>query len=91
MPVGTAATVKAMRPEDVRATGADIVLCDNFSTGDVEEAVRRVAGRALVEASGGITPARVAELARAGVDAISVGALTHSAPAADLSFEVEPI
>jgi nicotinate-nucleotide pyrophosphorylase (carboxylating) len=70
----------------------DIVLLDNMSTEDVAEAVRRVharSPRALVEASGGITLARIAELARAGVDAISVGALTHSVPAADVGLDFE--
>ena len=56
----------------------------------IEEAVRRTRGRALLEASGGITIERVAELARAGVDAISVGALTHSAPALDVSLLLDP-
>jgi nicotinate-nucleotide pyrophosphorylase (carboxylating) len=70
---------------------ADIVLLDNFTTPLIEEAVRR-AGRAprrpLLEVSGGVTLARVPELARAGVDIISVGALTHSARAVDLSLEL---
>jgi nicotinate-nucleotide pyrophosphorylase (carboxylating) len=51
--------------------------------------VRRAKGKALTEASGGVTLARVPELARAGVDAISVGALTHSAPAADIGLDFE--
>jgi nicotinate-nucleotide pyrophosphorylase (carboxylating) len=67
--------------------GADIVLLDNMDTPTVEEAVRRTRGRAILEASGGITFERVAELARAGVDAISVGALTHSTPAADIGLD----
>jgi nicotinate-nucleotide pyrophosphorylase (carboxylating) len=67
--------------------GADIVLLDNMDDQTVAEAVRRARGKALTEASGGITLARVAELARAGVDAISVGALTHSAPAADIGLD----
>jgi nicotinate-nucleotide pyrophosphorylase (carboxylating) len=71
------------------AAGADIVLLDNMSTETVAEAVRRTAGRALLEASGGITPARVKELAEAGVDAISVGALTHSVPGADIGLDFE--
>jgi nicotinate-nucleotide pyrophosphorylase (carboxylating) len=68
---------------------ADIVLLDNMTTPTVAEAVKRVAGRALIETSGGITLARVAELARAGVDAISVGALTHSVQAADIGVDFE--
>jgi len=66
---------------------ADIVLLDNMDTATVEEAVRRTRGRALLEASGGITLERIPELARAGVDAISVGALTHSTPAADIGLD----
>jgi nicotinate-nucleotide pyrophosphorylase (carboxylating) len=73
--------------EEALAARADIVLLDNMDTATVEEAVRRTRGRALLEASGGITYERVAELARAGVDAISVGALTHSTPAADIGLD----
>lgn len=73
--------------EEALAAGADIVLLDNMDTPTVEEAVRRTRGRALLEASGGITLERIAELARAGVDAISVGALTHSTPAADIGLD----
>ncbi len=73
--------------EEALAAGADIVLLDNMDTPTVEEAVRRTRGRALLEASGGITLGRVTELARAGVDAISVGALTHSTPAADIGLD----
>ena len=73
--------------EEALAARADIVLLDNMDTPTVEEAVRRTRGRALLEASGGITFERVAELARAGVDAISVGALTHSTPAADIGLD----
>ncbi len=76
--------------EEALAAGADIVLLDNMSTDTVEEAVRRTRGRALLEASGGITPARIAELARAGVDTISVGALTHSFTAADVGLDFLP-
>lgn len=72
------------------AARADILLLDNMSTELVREAVRRVAGRAALEASGGVTLERVAELSAAGVDAISVGALTHSAPAADIGLDFEP-
>jgi nicotinate-nucleotide pyrophosphorylase (carboxylating) len=70
--------------------GADIVLLDNMDTPTIEEAVRRTKGRALLEASGGITLERVGELARARVDAISVGALTHSPRAADIALDFEP-
>ena len=76
--------------DDAIRAGADIVLLDNLSTGDLKEAVRRIAGRAKVEISGGVTLDRIPELAGTGADYVSVGALTHSAPAADLSFELEP-
>jgi nicotinate-nucleotide pyrophosphorylase (carboxylating) len=72
------------------AAGADIILLDNLSTADITEAVRRIAGRAKAEISGGVTLHRIPELAATGADYVSVGALTHSAPAADLSFELEP-
>jgi nicotinate-nucleotide pyrophosphorylase (carboxylating) len=70
--------------------GAEIILLDNLSTPDILEAVRRCSGRAKTEISGGVTLARLPELAATGADFVSVGALTHSAPAADLSFEIEP-
>jgi nicotinate-nucleotide pyrophosphorylase (carboxylating) len=78
--------------DEALAAGADVVLLDNMDTATVAEAVRRAKKSAtpcLTEASGGITLARVAELARAGVDAISVGALTHSAPAADIGLDIQ--
>ena len=68
---------------------ANIILLDNLTTADIEEAVRRIAGRAQIEISGGITLDRMPELARTGAHYVSIGALTHSAPAADLSFEIE--
>jgi nicotinate-nucleotide pyrophosphorylase (carboxylating) len=72
------------------AAGADIILLDNLPTGHIREAVRRIGGRAKVEVSGGVTLDRIGELAQTGADYVSVGALTHSAPAADISFELEP-
>ncbi len=75
--------------EEALSAGADIVLLDNMSTEVVAEAVRRTRGRALLEASGGITIERVGELARAGVDVLSVGALTHSIRAADIGLDFE--
>jgi nicotinate-nucleotide pyrophosphorylase (carboxylating) len=75
--------------DEALAAGADAVLLDNMDTPTVAEAVRRARGRAILEASGGVTLARVADLARAGVDCISVGALTHSAPAADIGLDFE--
>ena len=69
--------------------GADIVLADNLTLDEIRETVKRARGRAKVEISGGITLERVPDLAATGADYISVGALTHSAPAADISFELE--
>ena len=72
--------------------GVAIVLLDNFSAADLEKALARVRTaqpRPLVEVSGGVTLARIPELARAGVDLVSVGALTHSAPAVDLTLDME--
>lgn len=71
-------------------TGVPRILLDNFTTYDIREAMRRIAGRAQVEISGGVTLDRIPELATTGAQFVSVGALTHSAPSADLSFEVEP-
>jgi nicotinate-nucleotide pyrophosphorylase (carboxylating) len=77
--------------DEALAAGAEVVLLDNFTNPDVEEAVRRTRGRALVEVSGGVTLERIPELARLGADVVSVGALTHSARAADISLELEPL
>ena len=71
--------------------GADIILLDNMSTADITEAVKRCRGRAKTEISGGVSLARMSELAATGADFVSIGALTHSAPAADLSLDIEPI
>jgi nicotinate-nucleotide pyrophosphorylase (carboxylating) len=76
--------------DEAIAAGADIILIDNLPVEEVREAVRRIAGRAKIELSGGVTLERIGELAKTGADYVSVGALTHSAPAADLSFELEP-
>jgi nicotinate-nucleotide pyrophosphorylase (carboxylating) len=75
--------------EEALTAGADIVMLDNFAPAEIARAVERARGRALVEVSGGITRERVAELAAAGVDIISVGALTHSAPSADIALDIE--
>lgn len=69
--------------------GAEVILLDNFSLEMLREAVRRNAGRALLEASGGVGPATVRAIAATGVDLISCGALTHSARAIDLTMEME--
>ncbi len=77
--------------EQAVAAGADIILLDNMSLDELRESVRKIAGRATTEASGGITLANVAAVAQTGVDFISVGALTHSARAVDigLDFQIE--
>jgi nicotinate-nucleotide pyrophosphorylase (carboxylating) len=70
------------------AAGVGRVLIDNFSLTDQHEAVRRCRGRAIVEVSGGVTLERLPGIAATGADFVSVGALTHTVRAADLSFEV---
>ena len=89
MPTEVEAQTLAEVDEALQA-GAEIVLLDNLSTGDIIEAVKRCRGRARTEISGGVTLQRMGELAATGADYVSVGALTHSAPAADISFEIEP-
>jgi nicotinate-nucleotide pyrophosphorylase (carboxylating) len=69
---------------------ADIILVDNLPVDQITEAVRRARGRAQIEVSGGVTLDHMAELAATGADYVSIGALTHSAAAVDLSFELEP-
>jgi nicotinate-nucleotide pyrophosphorylase (carboxylating) len=75
--------------DEAIAAGATRILADNFSDADLAEIVRRTRGRARVEVSGGVTLDRIAAIAATGADFVSVGALTHSAPAADLSLELE--
>ena len=89
MPTEVEAQSLAQVDEALQA-GADIVLLDNLSTRDIIEAVKRCSGRARTEISGGVTLQRMSELAATGADYVSVGALTHSAPAVDISFEIEP-
>jgi nicotinate-nucleotide pyrophosphorylase (carboxylating) len=76
--------------DEALVAGADIILVDNLPIDQTREAVRRAQGRAEVEISGGVTFERLPELAQTGADYVSVGALTHSSPAADLSLELEP-
>jgi nicotinate-nucleotide pyrophosphorylase (carboxylating) len=66
--------------------GADVIMLDNMSNAEMADSVEFVAGRALLEASGGVNLNTVADIAKTGVDIISVGAFTHSAPSADISF-----
>jgi nicotinate-nucleotide pyrophosphorylase (carboxylating) len=69
--------------------GADIVMLDNMNLEDMRKAVKSIHGRALIEASGGITLDNVRDVAETGVDFISIGALTHSVRALDISLELE--
>ena len=74
--------------DEALEAGADHILLDNFTPARLGQAVERIAGRAKVEASGGITLETVRAFAEAGADYVSAGALTHSAPAADISFRL---
>lgn len=77
--------------DEALAARADVIMLDNFSLADVKAASARAAAavpRPVLEVSGGITLERIPELAAAGVDVISVGALTHSAPAADIALDL---
>lgn len=74
--------------ESVVSAGVDTIMLDNFTLDQLREGVALVAGRALVEASGGVNLDTVAEIARTGVDIISVGALTHSVRSLDLGLDV---
>jgi nicotinate-nucleotide pyrophosphorylase (carboxylating) len=88
LPVEVEVTTVAEASEAAEA-GADIVMLDNMSPDDMRQAVKSIGGRALVEASGGITLDNVRAVAETGVDFISIGALTHSAKALDISVELE--
>ncbi|HYB27785.1 MAG TPA: carboxylating nicotinate-nucleotide diphosphorylase [Solirubrobacteraceae bacterium] len=77
--------------DEALEAGAPWILLDNMSVEQLAEAVRHVAGRAKLEASGGVTLETIRDIASTGVDFVSVGALTHSAPALDLSLLLEPI
>ena len=74
--------------ETVVSAGVDTIMLDNFSTDDLRAGVALVAGRAIVEASGGVNLDTVAEIAATGVDVISVGALTHSVRSLDLGLDI---
>jgi nicotinate-nucleotide pyrophosphorylase (carboxylating) len=77
--------------DEALAVGVDIILLDNMTTPQIIEAVGRCAGRAKTEISGGVTLSRMPELVGTGATFVSIGALTHSAPAADISLEIEPV
>jgi nicotinate-nucleotide pyrophosphorylase (carboxylating) len=75
--------------KEVIAAGADVVLFDNMSPADMRKGVEMIAGRMLTEASGGISLDTAKAIAESGVDLMSVGALTHSAPILDLGLDIE--
>jgi nicotinate-nucleotide pyrophosphorylase (carboxylating) len=76
---------------EVLDTGlADVVLLDNMDIAALAEAVKLASGRVVLEASGGVTLQSIAEIARAGVDYVSAGALTHSAPNFDVALDIDP-
>ncbi len=76
--------------EEALLAGVDVIMLDNMSLDQIRNAVTHIAGRALVEISGGVTADNLIDLAGTGVDLISVGALTHSARAMDLSMQIRP-
>jgi nicotinate-nucleotide pyrophosphorylase (carboxylating) len=91
-PVGTKVEVECDRIDQVQASldaNADIIMLDNMSMAQMAACVRLVAGQAITEASGGVNLDSVRAIAETGVDWISVGALTHSAPALDLALDFE--
>jgi nicotinate-nucleotide pyrophosphorylase (carboxylating) len=77
--------------DEALAAGATSLLLDNMSPDELRAAVAHVAGRATLEASGGVTLETLKGVASTGVDFISMGAITHSAPALDLSLLLEPL
>jgi len=75
--------------DDALAIGVDVVLLDNMDLPTLREAVRRARGRVLTEASGGIRPETARAVAETGVDILSLGWLTHSAPSLDITLDIE--
>jgi nicotinate-nucleotide pyrophosphorylase (carboxylating) len=93
-PQGFQIEVEITSPEELEQAirgGADALLLDNMTPEQVRQCVTLVAGRARLEVSGGIDAGNIRAYAETGVDYISVGALTHSAPAADIHFRLEPL
>ena len=81
----------AVELEEAIAAGAEAVLLDNMTPAQVRDCVARAAGRVRLEVSGGVSAENIRAYAETGVDSISVGALTHSAPAADIHFLIQPL
>lgn len=77
--------------EEALGAGADRLLLDNMTPAELRSAAEMVAGRATLEASGGVTPESAREIATSGIQFVSIGSLTHSAPALDISMKVEPL
>jgi nicotinate-nucleotide pyrophosphorylase (carboxylating) len=75
---------------ELLVVGADEILLDNMDDATMAEAVTLTAGRARLEASGGLTLGRAADVAATGVDFVAVGALTHSAPVLDIAMDLRP-
>jgi nicotinate-nucleotide pyrophosphorylase (carboxylating) len=91
-PAGIKVEVECDTLEQVKTAidaGADVIMLDNMDPVDLREAVQRVDGSAVTEASGGVTLETVRRIAETGVDWISIGALTHSAPALDLALDFD--
>ena len=82
-------TKNIVEVKEALTTGADIIMLDNFDIINMKSAVELIKGKCLIEASGGITFDTIKEVAETGVDFISVGALTHSVKALDISLEIE--
>ena len=83
-------TTSLKEVEEALEAKAEVIMLDNMSPAEALAAVEKIGGRAKVEISGGISLENVREYAVAGPDFISVGALTHSAPAVDISLNMEP-
>lgn len=77
--------------KDALQSGVDIIMLDNMDLETTGKAVKLIKGKALIEASGNINLDNVREMAKTGVDLISIGAITHSAPAVDISLEIKPL
>ena len=93
VPEGVIVEVEVTSPRDALdalKAGADVIMLDNMSPNEIRQALKLVSGQAKVEASGGITLSNVHRVAMTGVDIISIGALTHSFRALDISLELEP-
>jgi nicotinate-nucleotide pyrophosphorylase (carboxylating) len=93
-PAGVSVEVECRTLEEVEEAlraGAERLLLDNMTPAQLRAAAKAVAGRATLEASGGVTPESAREIATSGIQFVSIGSLTHSAPALDISMKVEPL